>query len=57
MGNKTKKQLVEELTDLRQRVAELEAVDAECSQMEKVQTALYQIASAASVTQDLVIAF
>jgi C4-dicarboxylate-specific signal transduction histidine kinase len=34
--NKTKKQLINELAALRQRIAELEAVDTECKQAEEV---------------------
>ncbi|MCP4544546.1 MAG: GAF domain-containing protein [Chloroflexi bacterium] len=50
---KTKQQLVEELITLRQRVTELEATETERSQAEKVQAALYRIASAASDTAEI----
>ncbi len=51
--SRTEQQLYAELAELRQRVAELEAMDTERSQTAKIQTALYRIASAASATQEM----
>ncbi|GAF82222.1 unnamed protein product, partial [marine sediment metagenome] len=50
---KTRQQLLEELTELRQRVTELETLDAERSQSDKMQAALYRIASAVCAAEDM----
>ena len=47
-NRKTKAQLIEELNELRQRNAELEAHEAEHKRTTQVQAALYRIADAAS---------
>jgi hypothetical protein len=50
---KTKAQLMAELDDVRQRVAGLEASQAEHEQAQQVQNALYRIADAASAVEDM----
>ncbi len=51
---KTKHQLLEELAALRQRVAELEALEGDRQQAERVQSALYRIADAVSAAEDMI---
>jgi GAF domain-containing protein/DNA-binding response OmpR family regulator/anti-sigma regulatory factor (Ser/Thr protein kinase) len=50
---KTKAQLITDLDDARQRVAELEASQAEHQRARQVQDALYRIADAASAVEDI----
>jgi signal transduction histidine kinase/DNA-binding response OmpR family regulator len=50
---KTKAQLITELDDLRQRVADVEASQSGHERVQQVQNALYRIADAASAVEDL----
>lgn len=49
---KTKKQLINELVEMRQRVAELESLEIECEQTEKSQRALTEAMRAASALRE-----
>ena len=51
--DKTKEQLIDELTDLRQRIAELEKSETEHKKAEEVQVALYKISEPAHAAENL----
>ena len=50
---KTKAQLISELSEIRQRVAVLETIETERKRSEQVQSAIYRISEAAQSTQNL----